>query len=455
MKESDIYTANKRNRIALQGKSGIRISLYTGMLEQGFPDRWSTLHFYHAFPGDRIHISDSRYEYAIATYSLEREDTWLYTYSYQKEENWSTYNKDLTPQSYRQEDYIFAVECYFKVNLRQCDGKAFAEEQEELNKKVEFLSEGAPYKEKEFFREEISKTVEEAKVFIDYQESPTMGFLLLTDSHYVVNGTWDDTVHNMTAVAEQMKLDGIIHLGDLTDGMVSREVTTDYVNKMMEDMRSIGLPLYLILGNHDSNYFANNPERFTEEEQYELYLKEINKQDTKLYYYIDMEWIRVRFIFLDSFDYREKVRYGFSDDEVVWFQSVLKETPSEYRVLIFSHVPPLAEIHYWSYEIRNGDQMMELAEEYAGTASGKVLGWIHGHNHAEQVYRKRLFPIISLGCNKCEYFPDKKPEGAVARRRYQNDVTQDLWDILILQSDTDSLKFIRFGAGESYHVDNG
>ena len=37
-----------------------------------------------------------------------------------------------------------------------------------------------------------------------------MGFLLLTDSHYVVNGTWDDTVHNMTAVAEQMKLDGII-----------------------------------------------------------------------------------------------------------------------------------------------------------------------------------------------------------------------------------------------------
>jgi len=192
-----------------------------------------------------------------------------------------------------------------------------------------------------------------------------MGFLLLTDSHYVVNGIWDDTVHNMTAVAEQMKLDGIIHLGDLTDGMVSREVTTDYVSKMMEDMRSIGLPLYLILGNHDSNYFANNPERFTEEEQYELYLKEINKQDTKLYYYIDMEWIRVRFIFLDFFDYREKVRYGFSDDEVVWFQSVLKETPSEYRVLIFSHVPPLAEIHYWSDEIRNGNRMMELAEEYA------------------------------------------------------------------------------------------
>jgi len=44
------------------------------------------------------------------------------------------------------------VECYFRVNLRR-DGKAFAEEQEELNKKVGFLSTGAPYKEKEFFRE--------------------------------------------------------------------------------------------------------------------------------------------------------------------------------------------------------------------------------------------------------------------------------------------------------------
>ncbi len=436
-------------KITLKGSAGLRLSLYTGMLESGFPDRFSTLHFYHAFPGDRLHLLNQQYEYAVAVYSLDREETFLYTYSYQKEENWSTYTGNLTPDSYSQEDFTFPSECYFRINLKRCDGAPFNEGLKVMDQIIEFLSTESQYTNKDWFREEIDKVALEVNRSMSVREPDSMSFILLTDSHYVVNGTWEDTVRNISAVTARTHPDGIIHLGDLTDGMVSREVTEDYVNQTMEDMKSLGLPLYLALGNHDSNYFYNNPDKFTEEEQYQLYLREINQEHSKLYYYKDMEKIRTRFIFLHSFDDTQMVRYGFSDEEVIWFEQVLTEVPEGFRVLIFSHVPPLPEIHFWSDQIRNGERMIELAESYARTPGRTVLGWIHGHNHADQIYRKRVFPIISRGCNKCEYFLDKKPEGAITYERRPGDVSQDLWDVLILSAHQEELHFVRFGAGGS------
>ncbi len=71
-------------------------------------------------------------------------------------------------------------------------------------------------------------------------------------------------------------------------------------------------------------------------------------------------------------------------------------------------VPPLPEIHYWSKDFRNGEKMVEVLEQYMQENSKHcVLGWIHGYNHADQIYRKRMFPIVSLGCAKVEDFKHK------------------------------------------------
>ena len=34
-------------------------------------------------------------------------------------------------------------------------------------------------------------------------------FILLADSHYTINGTWDDTVSAMRAVSERIRIDGM------------------------------------------------------------------------------------------------------------------------------------------------------------------------------------------------------------------------------------------------------
>ena len=74
---------------------------------------------------------------------------------------------------------------------------------------------------------------------------------------------------------EQSGFDGIVHLGDITDGMISKKMTAQYVNKVKKDLKTLNVPLYIVQGNHDSNYFRRNPEVMDENEQYYLYQKDL------------------------------------------------------------------------------------------------------------------------------------------------------------------------------------
>ena len=221
-------------------------------------------------------------------------------------------------------------------------------------------------------------------------------------------------------------------------------------------MRSICEPVYLAIGNHDTNYFRGNPAWLTEEEQYGIYGRYndryVKRDGVEGWYYVDYEHVGLRMLFLSSFNHREELRYGFPMEEVCWVERVLASTPDGYKVLIFSHDAPLARLDYWASEIRNGERLMQVLEAYNNRPGKTILGIIHGHTHADYVYRERSFPIISIGCSKCEYFPDKKPEGATRYMRKLNDVTQELWDVLVVMPEKKTLEFVRFGAGEDRTV---
>ena len=132
-------------------------------------------------------------------------------------------------------------------------------------------------------------------------------------------------------------------------------------------------------------------------------------------------------------------------------ERTLAETPDGYSVLVFAHVPPLPEIHYWSDKIRNGEELINILESH-NRGGHRIMAYVHGHNHADQIYGKRDFAIISLGCNKCEYFMDKKPEGAIVYERKLETVSQDLWDVMVINPEENQIDFIRFGAGEDKHI---
>lgn len=437
---------------------------YTVNEESGFAEKRSdmacTLHFYRAEPGDVLHLLDDKYVYAVATYAPEVDLKYIYTYDYQSEENWTRYCHDFAQGKFRQEDYLFTEQVYFRVILKSVAGQDFSELKDILQWKQDGRkdSKAQPGEEAELKGSEFFGQF--ARSIAEKQSEDSLNFFLMTDSHYTVNGIWEDTAGNLRNAARALKrcgvgLDGVLHLGDATDGMVPAEITRDYVTDMQADIRSLGVPLYYVIGNHDSNYFRNNPERFCQEEIRELYLPEREK----CYYYQDWAEHKLRMIFLESFDPGEKIRYGFHEEELNWLEDLLAETDPEWYVLIFSHVPPTPRLHYWSQEMRGSRRLLRIlkqyrdcSREYDADGHSHLLGLIHGHNHADQTDYEEGFPIISVGCCKCEYFPDKKPEGAVAWNRVPGEDSQDLWDILTISTEKGTLDFTRFGAGEDRHI---
>jgi len=443
-------------KIALEAKAGTTIFASTGMLGKGHPDRMSTLLYYNAAKGSKVCLLNPDYYFNIATYALRFDDKYIYTFCYHEEQSWTTYNQDLSGTTYRQEDYVFDDEVYFRICLKRVDGCAFTDDEaEHVNEIVSFYSSvERVYREKFYFIKEAQKT---AQTIQDKRTPESLVFGVVTDTHVAVNGTWEDTAHNMKAVHEKAGFDAIVHLGDLTDGMVPASVTKRYVETVISDLNDNRVPLFVVLGNHDSNYFYNNPEPLTSDEQIHTYLRRsdsaVEREPENDYYYVDFQPVSLRCLFLSSFDYREKVRYGYSNEELNWVRETLISAPEGYSFIVFSHAPPLPLLDYsWTDAIRNGEQLLSILEKYGIRDGKKVLAFIHGHTHADYVYNERAFPIVSIGCAKCEQFTDNKPDGSVTWERKLYTVTQELWDTLIITPSASKIDFVRFGAGEDRTV---
>ena len=64
---------------------GYTIHAQTGIAEKcndngSMEKTWCTLHFFLAEPGDCLKLQDQRYEYGVATYGLDVDETYIYTY---------------------------------------------------------------------------------------------------------------------------------------------------------------------------------------------------------------------------------------------------------------------------------------------------------------------------------------------------------------------------------------
>jgi len=426
--------------IPLLGRAGLKIRADDGCEELGFPEILSTPLFYQANPGDRLTLIDDAYKFNIATYRPEIEPRWIYTYAYAPDQSWTIYNKDLSGDSYRQSDYIFDKNTYFRVCLRKRSGESF-DGVEDINKIIKFESTPVAAAPKPWLIKEVEAVVERISKAM---ASGSRAFLLMADTHYNVNGTWSDTQEAVKLISQKIKLDGIIHLGDMTDGMVSGDATRHYVRLVLDGLKSCGAPVWIALGNHDANYFRNNSEIFTIKEQRELYL---DGGETNYFY----DFPGLRLIFLDSFRHNEELRYGFSQENVAWLKQTLDAAPPSSKSLIFSHLPPLTRLQYWTKTIRGEEQLTEILK----SSADNVLAWINGHNHADLLDDDEGYPIISIANAKCEAFAEHKVESFITPPRKLGEASQELFDIMIVNGSATSAHFIRFGAGEDKIISEG
>ena len=271
----------------------------------------------------------------------------------------------------------------------------------------------------------------EAENVVSRLKEGVPAYILLADSHFTYNGTWEDTLASMKAVSERTKVEGIIHLGDMTDGLLPLKKTTEIEKGCIEDMESLGADLYLVPGNHDYNYFRGNPEV---------------KYPEKPRYFIDNNEQKLRLVFIDSFDPKEEVRYGFTKECISWMDNTLSSLSENYSAIIFSHLTPLVRLQAWTKDIRNRNDLIAVMDKHAD----RILAFINGHNHCDHIFndlKNGKFPIISINCAKCEYFTEHKPAGAIVPERRLGDRTQESFDIMQVDTDKKEIYLTRFGAG--------
>ena len=346
--------------------SGWKLNMETGTCEKSQEDCSSTLLFYRVFPGSVLICRNRECFYECAAYSLKQPSKYIYSYAYQPEQQWTTYLKEESVEKCNQEKVIFGENGYIRLSV--CTKDSGIEELQNLfvlrhpQKEVEEDFSRHSFLYRQDVQNEIEKTIHSIN---EKTEKNSLVFTLLTDTHYVVNGNWEDTAATIEAVNENVKVDGIIHLGDLADGMLNKDICRKYSQKVLGKMKAWELPLYLTIGNHDVNYFGNNPEKLDIQEQYEYYLKDTaagNLKPGQLWYYQDFENQKIRFLFLHSFDPAEVHRYGFPEEEIVWVEEQLNSLPEDYHVMLFSHDAPLERLDYWAKEIRNGEKFIAVLE---------------------------------------------------------------------------------------------
>lgn len=437
-------------RLYLHTVADAAIDAESGRLVPGSRDTAATPAFTAAPIGTVISLLDHNYRYSVAAYAVDADPKLIYTYSYAPEQAWLRFVR-ATGFIDRGSDFTSSG-LYFRLTLKRADGKAIT--LDDAAKINDIVRVEAPPDYADPPAWVAAEAMRVADLVLPLTEQPSLVLALITDTHIAIGGTWRDTLAGLAATHRLVNFDGLVHLGDLTDGMVSQKVTADYARAAIADLRDLGMPLYLLIGNHDTNYFANNREPLTEPQQYALYQRFMDgcvcREGNALYYHRDWPSLKLRALFLSSFDYLEQMRYGFPPAELDWLERTLAATPDDWHTLIFSHLAPTKRLDYWSRNvgIRNEATIMRILGDYQ-RRTRRLLGYVHGHTHADLIDRESGFPVVSLAPAKCEDFHEYKPDGSFTRPRKLGTASQECWDALVVAPSTGTLSFVRFGSGQS------
>lgn len=391
--------------------------------------------------------------YSYQFFSLKRPRNFIYSYDYSLDEAWLSHEPadDLTEAT--NQSTVFSKTGFIKIKSDfPADFKINGKTEESF-----FQQQASAFLAQSEVQREIKKTADSAAELL--QKKNRLYFTLLSDTHYVMNGNWETTAATIEAVNSKIaektgrNPDGIIHLGDFTDGILSKSVCERLSHKVIDRILSWKVLLFVAIGNHDVNYFKKNPELLTDSEAAEMYLSYSNiESDGKSFYSKAIEGSNLIFFVLNSYKNDEPQRYGYTEEQLEWLNRELEALPTNYKAIILSHDAPLAELDYWAAEIRNGEKLCGMLEAWNKSHDSRIIAFIHGHTHADYVCHKYSFPIVSIGCSKIEYFEACKRPGFIVPPRYENEITQELWDTLIVDVEANTLDFIRFGAGQDRHV---
>ncbi len=305
---------------------------------------------------------------------------------------------------------------------------------------------------------EVEATVKDINDF-EYD----LSMALVADSH--LDNSIPDTLCNLKAVDNETELDCLIHLGDFMNGNLPRKYTMEILDCQMKDFNAcvksgVFLP---VQGNHDGftdfaekNHNVTLDEDWSDTISFVDRLSNLKRNSGKPYFYMDYPDKKIRLVVICSFHYRYDDKYvklyGISKENIDWLEKDALNLSEGWTVLLFSHDVPFADFNEETLMTdnprNNGNLALETVLKCKKERGFDIPAWIVGHFHGDMI--KNLFGInFVLVGNETAYVPRlwDMPEGGVYNERVLNSVTEDLWDVALLNLKQRKIKFVRFGAG--------
>ena len=297
--------------------------------------------------------------------------------------------------------------------------------------------------------------------------------------------------------------DMIIHGGDAIDGRDINKLHQEIALTNKELLKS-PIPTFWCKGNHDDGttyidtldsktntyqYYLNGVKwsQLVTKKYYSKYgIKGDKNNSTATYGYYDFEDVKLRVIMLDVHDFRKEdmvdgntnnvnistTNFQISQKQMNWFANEALQLPTgeEWKVIVFSHVAWYSPSDTSVSRVRNGYQIHNVLRalnnhnSYTNSNSGntygtsvsvdfsgtnhKVVATICGHNHVDTTFVKDGIHYIYCGSSAPRFAVNESGDVILQREWYGEN--EDLWSAFIVDTDTNQLHLVRFGAGKGF-----
>lgn len=293
--------------------------------------------------------------------------------------------------------------------------------------------------------------------------------------------------------------------GDLTDGLTSTKSAYQLEVDSYKNTYNTAPLLWLnTVGNHDDNSFTNKfAEVYTKADQRTNFIDPITTKfpsagivkgsGNACYYYFDDPTFKIRNIVLDPIDlpyvadgtalkYRGIFQFAFSNTQLNWLASTAldfssKPTPTQWTVNVFCHVPirntglgefmhptnivprimnafktggAIAEVY--TDTTYGGDFSYSVTQNYTTLNGGTndFVGYFSGHRHEDFLNTDPEFSdqkniIVNNAWVLRDYQPGSNLNSKV--NRAIGTVTENSFDLMIIDKNAKKVRAIRFGAG--------
>lgn len=355
------------------------------------------------------------------------------------------------------------------------------------------LSSDNPYP--DYIKAEVEETIETVKAL---QTEDTINFTFITDLHFATNNNHSvrmaRTTNSYKEIAKEIKMQQLLLGGDYTN-----EGRKDYkINTYIEFKKFFeGLDYLPANGNHDDGSlwdregYINNPtavNHLTHKELYELmysHLPELGakfneneEENSSLYYYLDDEDTKIRYIVIDSGDvpytldeegklkYQAQWDFAMSQKQVDWLvNDALKFDEEGWGVVVTTHYVPYPESEKGKVKERRhmsiltdildaykngesinadyyeGDFANHVEADFSEYVKSDIIAVLAGDRHKDRLeYSEAGIPHIFTANSVTYYAQSNRKDG---------DKSEMLYDVITLNRPNRKLYITRVGAGEN------